>query len=436
MRYFTLILLFPALAFANPVDIFGYGARGQALGGAQVAKPSDSSANYYNPAAIAGFTHTHLDIGYQYAKPQLFINNQNVNVDAVRGTQLGLVAPGSVFNTPVALGVSMYVPDQHLTRTRTLSVSQPRFTYYNNRPQRMVLAFNLGVEIAKGLRIGGGISYMTRTQGGLLLDGRVGLVADQSELQTEMDIDLVAAKYGQIGIQYEVNDRLSFGAVYRTGFQLELQQRFVISADIGAENVAPEVEDAYFELNTLGRDLYQAPQLVLGMYFQPTRNISVNLDMAWHRWSTFVAPASRIEIEFDLKQFNDMVDLPPAPSVPDANFRDIIVPRLGVEWVAKRGRNHTVLLRSGYSFEFSPVPHQTGETNYIDNAKHTMSLGAGLSLPNLGELIPLPVDFNLSVGSTLMPRRQTIKSSAVDPIGSYVSKGHTWQAAFTSNWRF
>lgn len=40
-------------ARANPLDTFGFGSRGTAMGGAQSADVSDYTAGYYNPAGLA-----------------------------------------------------------------------------------------------------------------------------------------------------------------------------------------------------------------------------------------------------------------------------------------------------------------------------------------------------------------------------------------------
>ena len=51
-------------ALANPLDYFGFGARGPGMGNAQVALADDFSANYYNPAGLATRDALQLQIGY------------------------------------------------------------------------------------------------------------------------------------------------------------------------------------------------------------------------------------------------------------------------------------------------------------------------------------------------------------------------------------
>jgi hypothetical protein len=77
--------LSPAAAAANPLDTFGFGSRGAAMGGAQAADVHDFSANYYNPAGLARAKALEIGVGYFRADHSLYINGQNNQVDPVKG---------------------------------------------------------------------------------------------------------------------------------------------------------------------------------------------------------------------------------------------------------------------------------------------------------------------------------------------------------------
>src|SRR5439155_20953776 len=98
-----------------------------------------------------------IDLGYRYAQPILRIDGRDVGVDAARGWQVGLVAPGSIGPFRFAFGVALWLPDQPLTRIRSLPFDQPRFAYYDNRLQRLFLAANLAIQIVPGLYVGGAL---------------------------------------------------------------------------------------------------------------------------------------------------------------------------------------------------------------------------------------------------------------------------------------
>jgi long-subunit fatty acid transport protein len=422
---------------ANPVDLFGYGARASSMGSAQTAASEDVGANYYNPGILASLEDVHIDIGYQFAQPQLLVSELDLGVDQARGMTAGLVVPGRVFGRRLAIGAALYLPDQQMTRTRTLSSQQPRFVVYDNRPQRLFLAANLSLQLAENLFVGGGLAYMSSTQGEVLLDGRIGFPnSDDSELALAMDVDLRAIRYAQMGAWYRAKPWLNIGLSYRDGFALTLDQVFIIQGDVGPDGGEPLVENGFFRLQTLSQDLFQPAQLTLGFDAQLTPSLAFALDVQWQHWSAFENPAARIDIELDIGQFNDLVDIPDAPPLPVAGFHDTVVPRLGLEWSAMQTRRSQVHLRGGYVYEPSPTPAQFAETNFIDNDKHTLSLGAGLTVRHFSQVFLRPLSIDLSLAMTLLEARVHSKISPADPVGEYRSSGRVLQASVSSHWRF
>lgn len=423
-------------AAANPIDAFGFGARAAALGGAQTAAADDGGANYYNPALLATFDEIHIDIGYQLAAPTLLVNGLDLGVDHSRGTTAALTAPGLVAGKRIALSGAVFLPDEHITRTRALPSQKPRFALYDNRPQRLFLAASLAVGLTDRLFVGAGLAYLSNTRGTVILDGRLGFPnpAD-SDLQLAIDVDLETIRYPQAGVLYRARPWLDMGLSYRGGFRLRLDQVFLIQGDIGAANIEPIVEDGYFRLHTVSQDLFQPAQWTAGFEARIRPDITLAFDLEWQRWSELDNPAARIDIELDVGEFNDLIDIPPPPPLPAPGFHDIAVPRLGIEWLAARAPRRDVLVRGGYVYEPSPAPEQVGETNFIDNHKHTLSLGTGLILRQTSEILPGPISLDAFAAVTLLETRLHAKLSPVDPIGDYRSSGHIWQLGLSSSFR-
>ena len=233
-------------AAANPIDLFGFGPRGQAMGGAEVAGADDTSANYYNPALLARSSDIRIDVGYQLAVPRLTIDGRATAVDASRGLALGLAVPGRLLGARLAVGAGLFLPDQQITRTRTLASERPRFVAYDNRPQRLFLGANLAVELPHGVAVGVGIAYMSSTQGSVELDGLVAIPdPEDSDLALAIDVDLKTIRYPQAGIAWQLLPWLTVAASYRGGFKLVLDQRFIIKGDVGAPGQPPLVPDGY-----------------------------------------------------------------------------------------------------------------------------------------------------------------------------------------------
>lgn len=427
----------PAHARANPVDAFGFGARSPAMASAVTAGADDGSANYYNPAILATFPDVRVDVGYQLALPRLSINDQDLGVDTVRGFALSLNVPGRVGNTRVAFGGALFVPDQRLSRIRTLNSQQPRFQLFDNRPQRLFLAANLAVQLTDRLHVGGGVAYMSSTRGGVVLVGRVGFPdAEDSELDLAIDVDLETVRYGQAGVLWRHNDWLDIGVTLRTGFKVTLSQSFLVTGEVGPAGGEPVVEDGFLSLSTNAEDLFQPTQVAIGFRAQLTSRFELDFDATYQRWSTFTNPAADIDLALDVGDFNDLVDIPPAPPLPDPHFADVLVPRVGFELLAADSFDRDVVVRGGYVYEPSPAPEQIGETNFVDNDKHTLSAGAGVTLRTLGSVFTRPVSFDAYLAATFLEPRSNGKLSPIDPVGDYRSTGRVWQAGVGSRWRF
>jgi long-chain fatty acid transport protein len=424
-------------ARGNPADAFGFGGRGPSMGNAHTAAAEDGSANYYNPALIATFDDIHIDLGYQYARPSLLVNDLDLHVNSSRGLAAALSVPGKVGSKRVAFGGGLFLPDERISRVRTPAAEQPRFQYYDNRPQRLVLAANLGVEITDRLFVGAGISYMSSTQGDVFLEGRVGFPnAEDSDMVMAIDVDLRTIRYAQAGLLFRATPWLDLGFSYRGGFVLVLDQGFVIEGDVGSAGEPPVVEDGYFMLQTISEDLFQPAQYTAGLSARLTPRMLLAFDLSYHRWSAFENPSANITLDMDIGDFNDLVDIPEAPPLPDPNFHDVLVPRLGWEWLVSTSARRDYLLRAGYSYEASPVPEQVGESNFIDNDKHTVSVGAGLILREFSKIVRLPAAFDGYLALTILPDRRHRKLSPVNSIGDYRAGGRVLQAGLLTRWRF
>ena len=425
------------VAHANPIDAFGYGSRAAAMGGAATAASEDSSANYYNPAGLVRGHDLRIDIGYRYAQPLLRMNGRDVGVDASRGFLVGIVAPGRIGPFRFAFGASLWLPDQRLTRVRSLPFDQPRFVLFDNRPQRLYLAANLAIQIVPGLYVGGGLTFMSKTAGQLFLQGSVAVSdPDASSLVSKIDVDLVAVRYPQAGILWEATRWLSIGVTYRHSFVLNLDQQFRIDGNIGNPGLTPIVENGYFAAHSISIDLFQPWQLTGGAALRLKRELLLTFDVTFARWSEFPVPAANLTLGLDIGVYNDKVMLPPPRSYAPSRFHDIVIPRAGVEWRAWQRPKIAIDLRAGYSYEPTPVPDQIGESNFADSDKHTFSVGAGFELARITAILPRPLAIDVHFAGTYLPPRANRKIDALDPVGDFVADGVILQLGLMIRSRF
>jgi long-chain fatty acid transport protein len=350
---------------------------------------------------------------------------------------VGLVAPGRIGPFRFAFGAALWLPDQRLTRVRSLPYDQPRFVYYDNRVQRFLLSANLAIQIVPGLYIGGGLTFMSRTVGQLFLKGSVAVSdPDASSLVTKIDVDLVSVRYPQAGIVWEATRNLTFGVTYRHKFELGLDQQFRIDGSIGDPGLDPVVANGYFAAHSISYDLFQPWQLTGGVAARLFQRLLVSFDLTYAAWGEFSHPAPSLTLGLDIGQFNGRVMLPQPRSYPPPGFHDLVIPRLGVEWRARQGERVSVDLRGGYSYEATPVPDQIGESNLVDGDKHTFSVGAGLELGRLQPILAHPLSLDAHLAVTYLPERATRKLDPVDRIGDYVSDGVVVQIGLMLRSRF
>lgn len=424
-------------ARTNPVDAFGLGARPASMGGAHAAVATDFSANYYNPAGLVRGSDLEIDVGYQYAGARLRLNGRDIGVDDSRGLTAGLVAPGKIGAVKFAFGVALFLPDERVSRVRAVPRTQPRFIYYDNRTQRIYLATNLAFRIIDGLYIGGGLTFMSRTKGNVVLKGFIDIApdidnVDHTDLRGDIDVDLKALRYPQFGVLWEINSRWALGLTYRHHFNLELKQRFRIQGDAGFSPDSLLIEDGFYEIVSLSSNLYQPMQVVLGLSGRLHERVLVALDLTFNRWSQFKNPGSRLQLGYDLGTFNDYIHLTSQGPPPSPRFNDTLSLRFGMEGEVPLHRKVTVVLRCGYFFDPSPAPEQTTQLmNLADNDKHGLSFGAGVKISNVTAVFPRPIHLDLQFGYIHLARRRHLKWSADDPVGDFVSSGYLLSVGVT-----
>jgi long-chain fatty acid transport protein len=423
---FGLIVFAPA-ARANPLDAYGFGARGIALGGAMTAAARGFAATYYNPAGLAIDQPLSLELGYVYSEPTLRIDGRDLEVDASQGFQGGITVPGDIYDRAFAVSLGLHLPDGLISRVRSLPQGRPRFVLYDNRPQRLVVSTSAAFEIFDGLYFGAGLTYIASTKGGLDVTGVVNASdASRTELLSAVDVTFSSVRYPTFGVVFAPYSDLRLGLTYRHEFSLELELGVRVRGDItiGEEDLLA-VENASFALSSYNTDLFSPRQVALGGAWDIFDDTSIYFDLTWLDWSRFPPPVSAIDLVLDLGDLDFEVPIPDAPL--PAEFHDIFVPRLGVEW----RMYEEVALRAGYAYEPSPAPDQPGTTNYVDSNKHQLSIGLGLRLDILPGIFPRPLIFDFAFSKIFLVDRDYVKTDPADPIGDYRAGGRVHSAAAT-----
>ena len=413
-------------ARGNPADVFGIGSRSVAMGGAVAADVHDFSANYYNPSGLVRAEGTDLSLGYMTTAHRLEINGHDSRIDPVRGIVGGLVTPGRIGSVPFAFGLATHLSDDRISRARTFRREDPRWVLYDNRSQLLYLSANIALAPIDGLALGGGLSFLAATRGGFSITGRAvlpdatGATEYDSELRHEVDADLTAIRYPQAGITVSPKDWLDLALVYRHEASVDLEIDAVLDGEVQRQVLTV---DAQYELVSRTINHFLPRQAVLGASARPIETLRLGFDLTWVDWSSYESPISRSRTTLDIA-LPSLAPPPPEPSPKiDPKLRDRFVPRLGVEWTLPVAAKLAVPLRAGYLFEASPVPPQTGATNFVDADRHALSLGSGIVVDEPGELLPGNLRFDLHAQLSLLPERTTLKKNPADFVGDYRAGG-------------
>jgi long-chain fatty acid transport protein len=421
-------------AEAHAPDAYGFGPRGAAMASAAAADATDFSANYYNPAGLVGASDVSLSLGYFGADNRLMINGRDNDVADPHGLSGGLVAPGKVFGIPFAFGVATYIPDDGLSRVEALRQETPRWELYNDRTTIVFIAANLAIRPVSFLEIGGGVAFLAATHGTFGIRGTA-VLADPyaSQLEHEVDADLTSLRYPQIGARVKVWDYGYVGLVYRGETKLPLSIGATLNGTIDAGLQVPLT----YTLESKTFDAFLPQQVVLGLSFQKVKHLRANFDLTWVNWSRYESPTAQTSSSLTAQIPPGLgIDLPgatkPTKVIPP-KFEDRFVPRVGLEYtfglghpVEVHGQQRASVelpLRVGYAYEATPIPPQTGLTNFVDTDRHTVSVGAGVALNRPFSVLKGTLHVDGYFQASVLPERQTLKANPADFVGDYRASG-------------
>ncbi len=414
------------VAGATPPDIYGFGIRASALGGAVTADVEGPSANYYNPAGLVRDDSLRIGLWYFSSSPFLDINGERSEVERHGAANLGLVAPAEFDGMRLAFGLGIHLPDQRIARTRSSIVDRPRWELYDTRSHRIFLTTNLAFSPVDWISFGAGLNFQSSSVLTLDLrgDAHPFQPEDLSRLEHQFKGDLTSVPYIQAGVQIRPHERIDVGLTYRQ--QYRLGNQIIALADANIIGLGDPIP-LRFALDTAATSLFGPHQLSLAVSGRPIDSLRISAELTWYRYSSHPSLISDqvIVIEADVPAGipvelpDEIFALPPI----DMGMSDIFVPRVGVEWQAVDNASLGMTLRAGYFFHASPFPVQTGVTNFVDNTKHSVSLGWGIALRDLDPTLPGELRFDIFARYDHLVTREHVKDSLVDPVGDYVSGG-------------
>jgi long-chain fatty acid transport protein len=339
-------------AQASPLELFGAGGRSPALGATGVAAADDVDCIYLNPAGLADIHDKRLRLGTLFGTFNLDGIPRPID-DAVGieiGGALGLPL-GGVMRNRVGIGIALYVPSQVLNRARAPTPGTPFYVLLENRSQSVGIQLGFGVRLSEDLSAGFGVIALATLKGGInVAPDAAGRFTTTSEQQ------IITGFAPIFGARWRVLPRFTLGATVR--FVSQAPYDIVITNSLG--DALPITLPV---LRVAGVAQYDPLAAVAEAAWRPTDGLLVTGGLAYERWSAFPLPTENV--------------LAGAPAQEPPGFHDTVQPRVGVELSALAG----VALRAGYAFVPTPAPDATGAQAFIDNNRHVITAGIGLSAP-------------------------------------------------------
>jgi hypothetical protein len=406
------LLLAPALS-ANPADMFGFGARGPALGNAMVASGDPLSGPIYNLAAGAIGREVELGAGYFFARPMLDISGRDPKLMDPRGTFSALNVPFSLGPIDFGFGLALYMPDQFVIRVYSVPATEPRMVMWDNSPHRLVANGGLSARFGKLVSVGAGVSGLGDAEGEVAfqLGTRPGRTLSDASIDTALPLRLAPV----FGALVTPGKHWRFGARYTEELAVHVDLDVIADTHVEGTGLTGTTK-----VRTVGLNYFTPREITAGASTD-LDDWTLSAELGWQQWSRIRQVAYLVEVDVNLG-----IDTPVRTfQAPDPGWHDTLVPRVGLERRLRVGRDHWLALRAGYWFVQSPVPEQTGLTNFADASRHVTTAGAGISFPELG----IPVTVELALQGHFLVRREMKKGEGLQPGGDFDTGGQVFAGA-------
>jgi len=369
-------------ALASPVDLFGFGARGQGLAGAIGASAEGFESVYYNPAGLAFARRPSFAIGYQTGTFDLRYGvgdatpTKSEALDAP-ALSIGFGVPipfGGLLEDRLAIGLGFCIPQTSILIADIERPGDPTFILVENRAQTVSIQAALSFRISDALAVGIGTIALAELDGEIQVApnaaGRIGsrvkdeLVADYA-LVTGVMLRLLPRDIG-LSEDGETSAEPSFKRVY--GLALALTYRgesraefnLPINADLGESFGIPIPQ-----ILVHGIASFDPAEVSLEATVRPLDVLSVSLGATWEAWSTSPVPIAYAAVPEG------------TPPQPLPNFEDVFSFKLGLEGDFALSSDFSLRPRLGFSYAPSPVPDQVGFHNHLDSDRMIFALGLG-----------------------------------------------------------
>jgi long-chain fatty acid transport protein len=285
----------------NGYQLIGVGAYQKSLGGAVTANPGSAMTAISNPAGMARIGRR-ADFSMEAFMPERHVDftatggeESKSSMDMYGVPAIGWTAPvgdrddlwfgGGMYGTSgmgvdyastfmVPAGAMGPNPDMYWDGYSNIMLWQMAPTVAWDVDERLTVGASLNINYQS-------VAFKQRVMGDTTADGQGDLLVQN------FDLSRASSAFGfgvSLGVLFDVNDRLTVGAAYKSKQVFSDLEYNLAQGDIGELNMGTgEYEGAPAGVYRLGLDFPQ--QLAVGLAFRATPQVTVSADLKWINWS-------------------------------------------------------------------------------------------------------------------------------------------------------
>lgn len=464
-------------AEANFVDTYGMSARSMSQGNAVSSNVNNWSAVYYNIAGlgrageyktvrpsetrnlkaltkIAQQSQQELDesadpdkcygelaFNYMATMPQVKLSGINstlapaLNSDYLNFGAIGVglvidlnhfielpkpILSSARFGLSAGVIHDFYSTDVSLIKLNSVDPVTHNFVRYGTNAQRIVIYSGFGFGFMDNMfGVGIGINSMAGGGGNIAMNDILITPSTQRPLTSTFlkvtaSVAPVAGFYFDFGKATAVLDGLNIGASYR--YELAMKMDLTAGANMTVGGLGMEMAINMFEYYTphtfVGGISYRIPAIPI--------KVVIAADFEYQLWSKYKMGE---QASF---YYNNI-------GIKDIKLQDVMIPKVGltvvpVEWLS---------IMLGYNYQTSMLPDSEVKNffNYMDNVKHTGSLGFGFKIPQVS-IMRKPIEIIIAGQCQYLVTRSVVKNATYARSAPYNDTIPCYDADYNPNYKY
>ena len=355
---------------------------------------TQASALYYNPAYLTQDPRGELTVGLLHGEHDLRVTSNgnpsgggaavvrdgdkaNVadsqqQIIALKTDLTDLLKGEHPLYFAIIAGVEKY--GEEMLAFESKNSREGQFMQYGRQP--LFLNLGGGLEIANGITTGASAHVSLRSEATLIASANLAGVTQYEELRVQakpiirpvlsmnLEYDKIFCGKEDCGIWTGLETAFAFRG--HTEARTAVESNLTIPGTVLDPGISVLIDTI---------DSYQPDILSAGLLYHFSDNFRAAVSVEQQNWS-------------DLE---DQLDRDTVKDQANANFQDVLVPRIGAEWTI----NENIMLFGGVAYQESPLESiQTPDTNYFDNDRLIVGVGSALIINNPPILAyPMRLDF-------------------------------------------